>query len=284
MRYEAYRVASLSIAVRTVSAVGSQIVLAFVSSDATSLIVGFTLGLVAQAILLVVVIRRRLNLGRPRWRPIRAMLLRFRSQVSVDFPSTLVGAIALSVLTFALAILYDARTVGFYSIGNRLAVVPLALFNDSLAQVFFQRASRAKEQKGHLWDELKFSLLTAGLLSMGVLVVIVLLAHPFIEIFLGTTWTPAAEMLVVLAPMLAVRSLSMSIATTVFVLRSAHWLFVHNVMTVALPVLAFSIAAIFHLNAIAFLEIASALLFVEYALFGTFLVVAVRRDRSASNA
>jgi O-antigen/teichoic acid export membrane protein len=284
MRHDGYRSVSASILVRTVVAILSQVVLAFAAGGAISLIVGFTLSLVAQAAMLVTLTWRRINPGPPRRPIIVAMFARYRRQVSVDFPSTLVGALALNILTFALAILYDPGTVGFYSIGNRLAVVPLALFNDALAQVFFQKASRAKEQKGHLWDELKFNLLTSSLLSLGVLVGIVVLARPFIGIFLGERWLPAADMLIILSPMLAMRALVMSIGTTVFVLRSAHWLFVHNVATVVIPLLALAIAWSLHLSPLMFLGIVSATLAIEYAAFGLFLTLAVRRDRASAGA
>jgi O-antigen/teichoic acid export membrane protein len=212
----------------------------------------------------------------------RAMFLHYRRQVTIDFPSALGAAGAIHVLTFALAILYDQRIVGFYSMGSRLAVVPLALVNDALSQVFFQKASRAKAEKGHMWDELKFSVLTSGVLSLGVLVALVVFARPFIGIFLGQTWLPAADMLIVLAPMVAMRSLAMSVSTTVFVLRSAHWLFVHNVATVVIPLAACAAAAIFQLSPITFLALVSALLFVEYAAFAGFLGYAANRDRAAA--
>jgi O-antigen/teichoic acid export membrane protein len=133
-----------------------------------------------------------------------------------------------------------------------------------------------------MWDELKFSVVTSGILSLGVLFAIVLFARPFIGIFLGTTWLPAADMLIVLSPMIAARGLAMSIGTTVFVLRSAHWLFVHNVATVAIPVLAFAVAWLLNIGPVAFLGIVSAALTIEYAGFGLFLAHAARRDRATA--
>jgi O-antigen/teichoic acid export membrane protein len=132
-----------------------------------------------------------------------------------------------------------------------------------------------------MWDELRFSIVTSGILSLAVLFAIVLFARPFIGIFLGARWLPAADMLIVLSPMIAARSLAMSIATTVFVLRSAHWLFIHNVATVILPLAACAAAVLFHLSPIGFLIVASALLFIEYAAFGGFLVFAAKRDRAS---
>jgi len=281
MRHEHYRVASASLLVRTGTAVASQIVLGLLSATASSLILGFTLGLAAQGLMLGAVTWRVVHPGPPDRRSMAAMFRRFRRQVFVDFPSTLIAAFAANVLTFALAILYTPRIVGFYSMGSRLAVVPLALFNDSLSQVFFQKAARARQEKGHMWDELRFSATVSGLLSAAVLVGILLFARPFIRIFLGRTWLPAADMLVVLAPMLAVRSLTMSIATAVFVLRSAHWLLVHNVATVALPALAFALSWLLKLGPIGFLGITSGFLALEYAFFGVFLAAAARRDHQS---
>lgn len=281
MRHEHYRVASASLLVRTGTTILAQIALALVAPAAFSLILGFSLGLVAQAGLLTIVIWSKLKPGLPKRQGMGAMFRRFRRQVTVDIPSTLLAALAANILTFALAVRYDARTVGFYSMGSRLAVVPLGLFNDSLSQVFFQKAARAREEKGHVWDELKFSVTISGLLSIGVFIGIVALAHPFIAVFLGRKWLPAADMLVVLAPMLAIRSLTMSVATTVFLLRSAHWLLIHNLATLILPVIGLAAATYYQASPIAFLGMVSGLLALEYAGFGLFLASRARRDRRA---
>lgn len=185
MRYDRYRATSSSLLIRTGGAVVVQIALAFVAATALSLIVGFVFGLLAQALMLAAVIWRQIGPSRPKIRDMRAMFFRFRRQVTVDIPSTLIAAFSLNLLTFLISGLYGTRTVGFYSIGNRLAVVPLQLFNDALGQTFFQKAARGHEARGHFWDEMKFSLVTSGLLSVGVLIAILLLARPFITIYLG---------------------------------------------------------------------------------------------------
>jgi lipopolysaccharide exporter len=281
MRHDRYRATSCSLLLRTASAVAVQLALAWIAATALSLILGFVFGLLAQAGMLALVIRRRIGLGKPKLRDMRAMFRRFRRQVTVDIPSTLIAAFSLNLVTFLLAGLYGQRVVGFYSIGQRLAVAPLQLFNDALGQIFFQKAARARETKGHFWDEMKFSLLTSGLLSLGVLAVILLFARPFIILYLGREWAPAADMLVILAPMLAMRSLTMSIATTVFVMRAAHWLFMHNVANVAVTIGAYAIALHWGLGPTAFLGVAALMIGAEYAVFGLFLIWASRRERAA---
>ncbi|MEO5772690.1 MAG: oligosaccharide flippase family protein [Sphingomicrobium sp.] len=276
MRHDRYRLSSFSMVVRTAVAVVIQIALAFAWPNAFSLILGFTLGITAQAVVLGTSIFLHVSPGRPRARPILAMARRFRRQVMVDIPSTLIAAVSLNLLTFILSNLYGQAVVGLYAIGNRIAVTPLQLFNDALSQVFFQKAARAQEEKGHFWNEMKFNLLTSGLLSLAVLIGIWIFARPFITFYLGSKWEAAADMLLILAPMLAVRSLCMSVATTVFVLRRPQWLLGHNVAGVLVLGLVYLIGLARELTVDQFLILASALLLVEYAAFAALLIWAAR--------
>ena len=281
MRHDRYRTQSTSILTRTICVTVVQIGLGLVAPTALSLIIGYVFGLAAQVLVLAGVTWLRISPRRARIRDMRAMFFYFRRQVMVDIPSSLIAALSANLLTILLAGLYDQKTVGYYAIGSRLAIAPLQVFNDALSQTFFQKAARAKENKGHFWDEMKLNLITSGLLSIGVLVAIVFLARPFVSIYLGRRWDTAADMLIILAPMLAVRSLTTSISTTVFVMRSAHWLFVHNIAAVLTSLLAYGIAVALRLSALNFLIIVSAFLTVEFALFGTFLVIKARWQRFA---
>lgn len=277
MRHDWYRVSAASLLARTGAVVIVQIGLALVWSDPLALIVGFTAGFAAQAAILAWTIWRHVPPGPPRRQGVRAMFRRYRRQVAVDIPSTFVSAISYNLLTFMLALLYGQAAVGLYALGSRIAIMPLQLFNDSLGQVFFQKAARAQQDRGHFWPEMKFNLTVSAAVSLVVLLAIWLLARPFVRLYLGDQWLGAADMLIVLAPMLAARSLAMSVATTVFVLKSAHWLFAHNVANAGLQGLAFAAAVLLGLGLMPFLYLVAALLTLEYAVFGIALAVAARR-------
>ncbi|MFS2109180.1 oligosaccharide flippase family protein [Sphingomonas sp. Sphisp140] len=279
MRHDAYRLNSASLLLRTGGTVLVQIGLAFVWRDPMSLIVGFTAGFAAQALLLAWAVWRFVPPRRPRLSQMRAMFARYRRQVTVDIPSTFIAAVSLNLLTFLLLSLYGEQAVGYYSLGNRIAILPLQLFNDALSQVFFQKAARAQEERGDFWNEMKFNVIASGLLSIGVLCGVWLLAKPFITIYLGQRWAPAGDILIILAPMLAVRSLCMSIGTTVFVLRRAHWLLLHNIANAAVLGIAYLIARASGLELNSFLWLAAGLLIVEYGAFALWLILAAWRGR-----
>ena len=279
MRHEAFRFASVGVVVRTAVTVLVQLGAALIWPSAAGLIAGFCLGLVAQALLGLALTRRDHGMGRPRLQQMRAMFRRFRRQVSVDIPSTLLAALSTNLMPFLLQFLYGIRAVGYYSVGQRIAVLPLQLFNDSLAQVFFQRAARAQEERGEFWREFRFTLLASGAISLAMLAGLMLLAKPVVAFYLGAGWDMAGTILVILAPMLAVRSVTMSLATTVFVLKRPGWLFAHNVASVAAMALAFGLAWVSGAGLVRFLELLALLQGVEYALFGAVLCRAAWLNR-----
>lgn len=284
MRHDHYRLTSASIFFRTLASVVAQLGLAFVMRDSWGLILGYCAGLLAQAAMLLPRLARALGSSRPRLRPMRAMYGRYKRQVSADIPGTLVGALALYTLPFFIQFLYGPAAVGFYALGQRIAVTPLQLFNDSLSQIFFQKAARAEQERGDFWREMKFNLLISGFLSAAVLLAILLLARPAISIYLGEGWEPSATILIILAPMLAIRSVTMSIATTVFVVRKAHWLLLHNVASMLVLTVAFVAAYLSGASLNAFLAMLTVLSGIEFAAFGALLIHAAWKRAAPSAA
>lgn len=241
IRHDAFRVASTSVVVRTATTVISQVSIALTWHSPIGLIIGFCLGLLVQA-LLVVLSARKYCIGKHHIGQMRAMFRRYLFQVSVDIPGSVLAALTVNLIPFFLQFLYGADANGFYLLGQRIAALPLQLFNDSISQVYFQRAARAKDERGEFWREFRFTLLCSGLLSLGILAGLELLAKPVIVLFLGAKWEMAGTILVILAPMLAIRSVTMSLATTVFLLHRPAWLLYHNIASVIAISIALGIA------------------------------------------
>lgn len=278
LRHEQYRLTSTAVFGRTASAVVIQIGLALLAPTAQSLIIGFVGGLAIQTVILGFSLWRHQNPGRARLRHMRAMMSRFRRQVSLDLPSTLLSSLNVNLLTILLGWLYGQRAVGFYSIGNRLAAVPLQMINDALSQTFFQKAAKAKEDKGHFWEEMKFSVKTSGLFSVAALVGMLLFARPLIILYLGPTWAPSATMLIILAPMIAAMSVAQSSATAVFVLRKTHWRLLHTSGLVALHCVLFALARHFQWTIFTYLGTVSASFTIVWLVYGALLMNASRRS------
>jgi lipopolysaccharide exporter len=278
MRHDNFRFASVGVVLRTATTVLLQLGFAWVWPSPLGLIVGFCAGLAAQAAMGLIISSRSQGLGKPHTGQMRAMLRRFRGQVSVDLPGSLLAALSFNLIPFFLQFLYGIRAVGHFSVGQRIAVLPLQLFNDSLSQVFFQRAARAQEERGEFWQEFRFTLLASGLISLAMLLGMLFLARPVLAIYLGPGWDLAATILVIMAPMLAIRSVTMSLATTVFVLRRPEWLLFHNLAGVLAIAAAFGFAWATKASLTQFLLLLAVLQGAELLCFFAVIAIAARKQ------
>lgn len=276
MRHDNFRFASVGVVLRTATTVILQLGFAWVWPSPLGLIVGFCAGLAAQAVLGLWISSRSQGLGKPHQGQMRAMLRRFRGQVSVDLPGALIGAASLNLMPILLQYLFGIRAVGYYAMGQRIAMLPLQLFNNSFSQVFFQRAARAFDERGEFWSEFRFTLFWSGLVSLGMLLGMLFLARPALAIFLGPGWDSAATILMILAPMLAVQSVVSTLHTSVLVLRRPVWHLYHYMGSAAMIGVAVLIALITDTDMFNFLKLFAGLQVVESSLFFIAMTIAVR--------
>ncbi|MFZ1477540.1 MAG: hypothetical protein WAT18_07325, partial [Sphingorhabdus sp.] len=86
-----------------------------------------------------------------------------------------------------------------------------------------------------------------------------------------------------MAPMLAIRSVTMSLATTVFVLQRPAWLLYHNMAGVVAIVLAFAFAWTVRASLEQFLATLAILQGLELLIFFAVLTIAARKQYYALN-
>lgn len=278
IRHDAFQVTSASVVLRTATTVILQVSIALTWHSPIGLIIGFCFGLFVQALLLVSSAKKH-GIGKHHIGQMRAMFRRFRLQVSVDIPGSVLAALTVNLIPFFLQFLYGTDANGFYLLGQRIAALPLQLFNDSISQVYFQRAARAKDERGEFWSDFRFTLFYSGLLSLGILAGLELLAKPVMVLYLGAKWEMAGKILVILAPMLAIRSVTMSLATTVFLLQRPAWLLYHNIASIV----AISIAFVHAWTSdggdlLSFLGLVALFQGLEYAGFLFILGIAARKE------
>lgn len=277
VRQERYRLYSQSLLARSLATAAGQIGLWLMFPQAFGLVLGFCLGFAVQALVLGwglrgIVWRRSAATHR------RAIAARYRRQVMTDVPSTLIAGIALNVLAPLLLDLYSRAEVGFYSLAFRVAVLPLSLIAGSLSEVFFQKASESYRRTGRFWNEVRLNILSTAGLSLLIFVPMALLTRPVFAIAFGREWLPAADLLVLLAPMLAVRFISSSIQTAPLVLGRAHWLLAQNVALIAAIGIAYAMAKADALPIQSYVLLTSLLMAAVYAGFIAFVVARTRRS------
>jgi O-antigen/teichoic acid export membrane protein len=281
IRREQFVSYSRSMLVRSLATAAGQIGLWFLLPQARGLILGFCLGFAVQAVLLRSAIRGE----KPRRRsPLRrrAIVARYRRQVLTDVPSTLIAATVLNVMSLLLLDLYSHEEVGFYSLAFRVAVLPVSIVTTSLAEVFFQKASAGYRRSGAFWGETRLNILATSVLSLLVFLPMALFARPAFAVAFGPRWLPAADLLILLTPMLAVRFVSLSIQSAPLVVGKAKWVLAQNIGLIAAIAASYAMARAFDLPIAAFVLATSLAMASVYAAFLVLVARAIRRDYAAS--
>jgi O-antigen/teichoic acid export membrane protein len=241
VRLERYRLYSRSLMIRSLATAAGQIGLWLALPGALGLIIGFCLGSAAQATSLWWSLRN-VQWRRSTSRHRRAIAARYRRQVMTDVPSTLVAGVVLNIMNVLLLALYSRVEVGYYSLAFRVAVLPLSLISGSLSEVFFQKASASYRASGAFWNELRFNVLASAALSLFIFGPLAILARTVFGFAFGRGWLPAADLLILLLPMLVVRFVSLTIQTAPLVVGRANWLLAQNLGLVTAIVAAFLLA------------------------------------------
>jgi O-antigen/teichoic acid export membrane protein len=144
--------------------------------------------------------------------------------------------------------LYSREQVGYYSLAFRIAILPLTLFSGSLSEVFFQKASASYRRNGTFWNELRFNIVVSACLSLFIFGPLGLLARPIFAFALGARWVPAADMLVLLLPMLLVRFVSATIQTAPLVVGRVSFLLFQHLGLLAVILAAYAAAKAWSLD------------------------------------
>lgn len=266
LREEEFRIRSSSFVLRTLLTAVPQVLLFFVFPGAVGLVVGFCVGMLAQALLLGVAVHRRFGSRAVSIRRVRTMFMRFRGQAVINVPSILLSAFSLSAMSLFVAILYNPVVVGLYGLAFRLAALPLSLLANSLSEVFFQRGAKAFRQNGKFWNEMKFSLVTSSAISVAAFLALGLFAEPLLTFYLGREWREVPAFVVYLAPMLALRFVCVATQAMPLIVHRPRWLFLSNVALVAAMVMVFIFAYLVSLDVMTYIIFTSILLSVLYVI------------------
>jgi len=133
--------------------------------------------------------------------------------------SALLNTASWQLPAFLLAVFFSPAEVGYYAVGNRVVQLPMNLIGSAIAQVFFQRASEARNVDGDLADvvtPLFRRLVAFGFFPMLLLMVI---GQDVFIVVLGQRWSEAGVYMQILSLWMFVRFISSPLSTLFSVLE-----------------------------------------------------------------
>ena len=111
----------------------------------------------------------------------------------------LLNAAAVRLQSLLIGKLFDARTLGFYTLAQNTQQAPASLIDGILKRVGLPVFSTIAQDRAKLRSAFRTSLRMAMFLFVPCMVGIAVVAKPLIELIYGARWTPAAPILTILA-------------------------------------------------------------------------------------
>jgi lipopolysaccharide exporter len=283
IKHEAYRLNGMAIVTRGLMTVVPQLLFFLVLPDARGLILGFFFGILFHSMVVAHGVRR-LGIGRGSWRKYGMLARRYRQYPLFDVPSTFLSMFSLYAANFFLLDLYGAREVGYFAFAFRLAALPMALLAASLSEVFFQKAAQSFRSTGGYWNPLRFNLVIAGGLAVVIFAATLLFAHWAVDIYLGSKWGPVANVLIIIAPMMAARFVFVTISAAPLVTGRTGWLLAANALLALVMIFVFALAKLLGLDFATYLSMSSlGMAFLYLMLIAAITITAYRHYREDSH-
>ncbi|MFZ2361126.1 MAG: oligosaccharide flippase family protein [Anaerolineae bacterium] len=210
------------------------IALAGVGKAGTSALIGsWVAGILVSALVLASTTLRNSGLlfrNSIRRSAIRESISRYRKFPLVDSWSAFINTLSWQLPTLMLSAFFATTVVGYYSLANRIILLPLTLVGHAISQVFFQQGAELRTRPGALTHavEMVFRRLVAlGLLPA--LILTILGQELFIVVF-GAAWAEAGLYTQILAPWMFFLVISSPLSNLFIILERQELLLIVQVL------------------------------------------------------
>ncbi len=171
-----------------------QLVIGLVTLKSTGLILGEIFShITANICLLKNVVKTKYILKKIDRRKMLSIAKRYKKFPIFSMPSAMLNTASLQVPVVLLGLFFNPGVVGLYSLSHRVISAPMSLIGNSIGQVFFQEASRVKDDRNKIKN--LTTTICLKLIKIGFLPFLTLLFfgdYLFLYIF-GNKWIIAGE-------------------------------------------------------------------------------------------
>jgi O-antigen/teichoic acid export membrane protein len=277
LKTENYKLYSQSTFFRSLLTAVPQVLLFYFIPSFKGLVIGFLLGYAFQSLFLFSYIYFKLKFKFiSDFVKLKLILFKNFKKQLVDILSQLISLISIHCLNFLLLYLYTSEDVGYYSLGFRLASVPLLLISAAFSNVFFQKASNSFNKTGLFGNEFMFNLKWSSLFSLIIFIPVLFFIEPLIIFYLGKSWIFSGEIIIAILPFLAIKFIYSSVGSTPLVIKKPKLLLIYNFMLFTGIMISFFLAIKQNLDIISFLTIYTYISLLVTIIFLSYLFCLVR--------
>jgi O-antigen/teichoic acid export membrane protein len=191
--------------VQALAAAAISIGLGLAGWDATGLMLGFVIGQSLLCVYLVIRLGFMRHVRRFTWRTARVRARRNASFPKFMLASELINYVGANLISFVTSPLFGAAALGQYSLGFRMATMPINLIGQSMNSVFKTAISPQHLEPSQIPAMYRTTFVRLCAIGL-VLTLPLMVAGPLImRLAFGAKWAPAGLYVQILAPLIFVR-------------------------------------------------------------------------------
>jgi len=245
-----------------------QLSIGFIKQGATGLISGTIISqFFANTKLLTNIIKDKVLISKISKVKIIALAKRYKDFPKFSMWAGLANTLLSSLTNILISFFYGIATLGFYSLVQRVLGMPSALIGGAIGQVFFQEATKEKQQTGRAiksFNSTVKKLIIIGVLSFGILFFIVEDLFTFV---FGEEWRIAGVYAQIILPLYLMRFISSTVSSINIIFEKQKIGLYINFLLLFSTLAIFILSNIFTIKFDIFLYIMTYVLLLEYLLF-----------------
>ncbi len=160
-------------------------------------------------------------------------LIRYRKFPLVDSWGGFINNLSWQLPSLMLAYFFTEKVVGYYSLSNRLIVLPMTLLGSSVSQVFYQRSAELRQNPASLTRAVGLVFRRLAAVGLFPAVVLAIAGPELFSVVFGANWSEAGRYAQILSPWMFVLFISSPLSTLFATLeRQELALIVHAIILV----------------------------------------------------
>jgi O-antigen/teichoic acid export membrane protein len=192
---------------------------------------------------------------------------RYKNFPLISLPSNFINVLNQNLVNMLISTVYNIKTLGFYALIQKVLGVPSSLIGSAIGQVFFQQASKERQESGLAIKTFTSTVIKLVIIAIPMYGILFLIVEDLFLFVFGETWQIAGEYAKILVPLFFIRFISSTVSAinTVFE-KQLYGLYISLILLVT------SLAVIFlsfhyNIDTKSFFSYLSFCLSVDYFLF-----------------
>ncbi|MBN2175414.1 MAG: oligosaccharide flippase family protein [Bacteroidales bacterium] len=273
LRQKYMKMMSLSRILESSGKAGSSIVFGIIRFSSFGLILGQIIGLVVSTALLIFSFLRfdRKNIRFLTWKHFLRQAKVYSEFPKINVPIAISEMIQISGIIFIFSFFFDNTKIGEFSKALRIMLIPLNLIGTSVAQVFYQKASKDILKGADISVGLKKIVRNLAFIALPAFVLLLFISPWLFGFVLGKDWVTAGEYARILAPWIFVKFFITPVTVVPLIINKQGEYFFINVVGNIMMIAAVAIPGAFDMGILPTLYI----LTVSQVVFLLFLYIRV---------